>query len=898
MHEPDIDTTSLPPGAPANAPAPPAGQTEDVDRPRAFPTTSEPARERAPRVDDATAPPPTPAEALRLLVDASSALAGSLQLDDVLATVGRLVVPRFADVCVLDLEGDDDDDGPRRIMMATAFDPSTEALVRDYLERFPAKRLDTARARRLAAGETLFLHDLGESHYREVARTPEQLELLRRFHPRDVVVVPLRAQGCTLGVMSLIKTGPHVPSEAEISLASELGHRVAQAVMNARLYTAARRSEGRLALALEGAAQGFWDWDLRAGRLWIDRQFCAMLGRDPSEFSGDPGEWTAIMHPLDLPHASQAIRDHLEGRTPAFESEHRMLHADGSWRWVLARGRVVERDAAGQPVRMAGTHTDVTERRRTEEAREVLARTVEASGDLVVVRSPDGRVTYMNAAGLRLLGAPSLDAVRGRPWRELLVDGDRERTEEARRALDGGPGAWRGEYHLRPLDGRAPVHVGAYEFVVHEPATGAVAAMACVARDLTEVDASAAERERLAEQARHAQRIESLGVLAGGVAHDFNNLLTVILSTLDLMRADLPRADRAHADLDVMRGAAMRASQLTKQLLAFSRRQVMEARLLDLNVVVNDAERLLRRIVGEPVAFAVSLAPDRLPVCADAVQLEQVLVNLVMNARDAVVQRDGTGGGAGAITVETGVTVLGADHAARFDLPAGRYACLAVHDTGVGMDEATRRHVFEPFFTTKPLGQGTGLGLAMVYGIVTQSGGTVRVESQPGQGSTFHVLLPIAEEASERPVASEGLPAAPRGRETVLLVEDEAAVRGIARRILERAGYTVFEARHGADALLVWREQGGAEGSIDVLLTDLRMPELGGRELAAKLRSERPDLPVVYVSGYAEPEPEPGARPRPTRERGGDDQFVSKPFMAPDLQRALRQALDARQTAA
>ena len=912
MRQPNTKaSTSPPPAQPTNPPAATGGPTEDVDRPRALPTTSEPRdalRRPPPRrapsdTNGAVVPPassPTPAEALRLIADASTALASSLHLDDVLAAVGHLVVPRFADICVLDLErGDSDDEPPRRAVMATAFDPATDTVVRGYLARFPAGALDPPRARRLAAGEPVLLQNLDETHYRRVARTPEQLELLRRFHPRDVLVVPLRARGRAIGAMSLISTAPHVPSEAEIALSAELGNLVAQAVWNARLYASARRSETRL--ALEGAQQGFWDWDLRTGRLWVDRQFCAMLGRTPEQFGGDIGEWHALVHPADLARMRAAMRDHVDGRTVSYESEHRMQHADGSWRWILSRGRVVERDAAGAPLRLAGTHTDVTARRQAAESRDILARTVEASSDVVKLLSPDGCLTYLNPAGLRLIGAPDLDAVRGRSFREFVVDADRERVEQAWRTLVQGTATWKGEYHLRPIDGRPPVHVQSYDFAVRDPDTGELAAVACVARDLTEQDAAAAERDRLAEQARHAQRIESLGLLAGGVAHDFNNLLTVILSTLDLVRGDLPRGHRAHTDLDVMRGAALRASQLTKQLLAFSRRQVMESRLLDLNVVVTDAERLLRRLVGERVAFAVSVAPHPLPVCADAVQLEQVLVNLVLNARDAVAQCQTVG--VAAITVETGATTLAPDAAARLGIPVGRYACIAVRDTGVGMDEATRRHVFEPFFTTKPLGQGTGLGLAMVYGIVTQSGGAVRVESEPGHGSAFVVLLPWAAESAERPTGAESALAAPHGRETVLLVEDEAAVRGVARRILERAGYTVFEARHGADALLVWREQGGAAGKIDVLLTDLRMPELGGRELAAALRRERPDLPVVYVSGYAEPEPSAAASaaarvsetPPPY---GVGERFVAKPFVAPDLQRALRQVLDASKHAA
>jgi CheY-like chemotaxis protein len=312
---------------------------------------------------------------------------------------------------------------------------------------------------------------------------------------------------------------------------------------------------------------------------------------------------------------------------------------------------------------------------------------------------------------------------------------------------------------------------------------------------------------------------------------------------------------------------------------------VLETRLLDLNTLVSDAETLLRRLVGERVTFDVAVAPQPLPVRGDPVLLEQVLVNLVLNARDAVTQRPE----GGLITVETAELTLDPERAPACGARPGKYVRFSVHDTGPGMDAETRARVFEPFFTTKPVGEGTGLGLAMVQNIVTQLGGTVHVESEPGHGSTFRVLLPRAAEEGAEGLTETPPVVAPHGRETVLLVEDEAAVRDVARRILERAGYTVYEARHGADALLVWREQGGARGNIDVLLTDVRMPELGGRELAAALRRERPDLPVVFVSGYAQSE---------TRGAGERELFVAKPFVAPELQSAVRQVLDAARSAA
>jgi signal transduction histidine kinase/ActR/RegA family two-component response regulator len=395
------------------------------------------------------------------------------------------------------------------------------------------------------------------------------------------------------------------------------------------------------------------------------------------------------------------------------------------------------------------------------------------------------------------------------------------------------------------------------------------------------------ERRTLEEQLRQAQKMEAVGQLAGGVAHDFNNLLTAIFGNLELARSEMPPGSRGAEDLDEVRRAAERAAQLTRQLLAFSRKQVLRPRVLDLNTVVADSERLLRRVLPETVMLDVALAPNACIVRADPGQLEQVLLNLVLNARDAL-----HNSADGMITVETGEVELDPASARAWSTHGnapvpGIYVRLAVRDTGVGMSAETLAHVFEPFFTTKPVGRGTGLGLATVYGIVTQSGGAMRVESAPGAGSTFTVLLPRVTEPVEGSVQVR--PGAPRGQETVLLVEDEAAVRATARRILERHGYNVVEARHGRDALLEWKEH---EGHIDLLLTDLRMPEMGGRELADTLRAERPELPVLFMSGYVDGVPEASKD-----SLGQGKGLVEKPFTADALLRAVRDALDVRPAA-
>jgi CheY-like chemotaxis protein len=381
--------------------------------------------------------------------------------------------------------------------------------------------------------------------------------------------------------------------------------------------------------------------------------------------------------------------------------------------------------------------------------------------------------------------------------------------------------------------------------------------------------------------------MEAVGRLAGGVAHDFNNILTVIRSCADFLRESLPETDDRRVDVDEVLEATDRATALTRQLLTFSRKQVVLARVLDLNMVVRGIEPMLRRLIGEDIELAVMVQGKRLTVRADPGQLEQVIINLAVNARDAMTK-------GGVLGIETDVvTITEQDLRSHALEPAtanqptrsGDYAVVRVTDTGAGIDAEVMKHVFEPFFTTKAEGHGTGLGLATVHGIATQAGGYVRVRSIAQEGTTFEVLLPLLKNED----SGEHLPVitfeSTRAVGKILLVEDEVAVRRSVRRILERAGYTVHEARHGADALLVWHEH---EAAIDLLITDLRMPELSGRELMAALHAIKPDLPVITMSGYP---PDEGAAALETWNTDGRTQFLAKPFSTEVLLSAVEHLL-------
>jgi signal transduction histidine kinase len=385
------------------------------------------------------------------------------------------------------------------------------------------------------------------------------------------------------------------------------------------------------------------------------------------------------------------------------------------------------------------------------------------------------------------------------------------------------------------------------------------------------------ELSQMQDQLTQARKMEAVGRLAGGIAHDFNNLLTVMVGRSQLLLRRLGAQDPVRADIELMEQTADRAAKLTRQLLAFSRKQVLQPAVLDLNAVVTNLAEMLCRLIGEDIALVTALDPALGHVKADPGQIEQIVINLAANARDAMCN-------GGRLTLETANAELDAAYAQHHvDVHPGPHVMLAVSDTGVGMTPETQARIFEPFFTTKGPGVGTGLGLATVYGIVKQSGGHIWVYSEPGRGTTFKIYLPRVEEAVTASAARRCLPEPAWGHETILLVEDEQAVRDLARDVLQAQGYTVLEAKHGRDALLISELY---SRPIHLLLTDVVMPEMSGRELANRLAPLRPEMPVIYMSGYTDAAVvhhgvlDPGTI------------FLQKPFTPDALARKIRQVLD------
>lgn len=498
----------------------------------------------------------------------------------------------------------------------------------------------------------------------------------------------------------------------------------------------------------------------------------------------------------------------------------------------------------------------------------------ENAKDAIYVHDLNGNYTMVNKAGEALIGYTREEILRMNISEVVSPECLQQiQARLTKKLVDHAPTIYEVEA-IRKDGSRVPVEVSSR--LIYE--NGVPVAVQGSARDITERKRAAEALRASQLQLQQSQKLEAIGQLAGGVAHDFNNLLTAILgyTDLSLRRSDLD--DPIRHNLEETKRAAERAASLIRQLLAFSRKQILEPKLLDLNIVVRDMHKMLTRLIGENIDLATKQASDLGIVKADPCQVEQIIVNLVVNARDAMPR-------GGKVTIETANATLSDDDASiHVSVTPGPYVMLAVSDTGTGIDEETQARIFEPFFTTKEVGKGTGLGLSTVYGIVKQSGGSIWVYSQPNAGTVFKVYLPRVEAANpsiEKTTSDSRLLF--HGSETILLVEDEDVVRGLTRKILSEAGYNVLEARSGHEAMRLCRDY---RGTIDLLLTDVVMPETSGKEVADRLGELRPAARVLYMSGYTD---------EAIVRHGVLDanvEFIQKPFTWARLGKKVRDVLD------
>ncbi|MFI5118973.1 MAG: PAS domain S-box protein [Thermoanaerobaculia bacterium] len=627
------------------------------------------------------------------------------------------------------------------------------------------------------------------------------------------------------------------------------------------------RSARLLQLVIDSIPQRVFWKDRDSRYLGCNRSFARDAGLDdPALIVGKTDfelAWKATAH---LYVADDRLV--MESNTPKIDIEEPMTFPDGRTIW-LRTSKVPLRSEGDAVFGVLGMYEDVTEQRRAAIDRARLAEIVEQASEDVIMTDVDGNITYVNPAFERSSGY-SRREVEGQNPRFLKgARRDAKFYTELWQTLTSG-GVWSGHFINKRKDGTLFEEEGSI-FPVRNHA-GQIVSYVAIKRDVT-------QEVRLKEQLLQAQKMESVGRLAGGIAHDFNNLLTVILGYVELAAGRLKPEDPSRLELSEIDKAARRAADLTRQLLAFSRKQVLELRVIDLNRVVSNTHKMLRRLIGEDIELVTSLKERLGSVKADTGQIEQVLLNLVVNSRDAMPE-------GGRLTIETSEVELDESYSTfHFDVPPGRYVVLAVSDTGTGMDAKTLSHVFEPFFTTKEAGKGTGLGLSTVYGVVKQSGGHVTAYSEPGVGTTFKIYLPRVEDAPQMDRASSAHVALAGGTETVLVVEDEEAIRRLTCRALEAYGYTVLSAASAREAIRLCEEHAG---EIHLILTDVVMPGMSGRELARSAAALRPLVKVLFMSGYTD---------NVIVHHGVLDAgtpFLQKPFTPRSLAQKVREVLDAR----
>ena len=635
---------------------------------------------------------------------------------------------------------------------------------------------------------------------------------------------------------------------------------------------AMRESEERLRLAMEATSDGLWDWDLSQDSVYWSARSYTMLSYRPAEFTLNFEIWQALVHPEDVVTFTERLWQGLK-QEGAFSLDYRLRNRDGSWRWMNCRGKAVQWDAMRRILRVAGTHSDINARVEAERSLQETNRRLEllfeeANDAIFIADTQTGELISANARAAQLIGCS----------REELIGLHQAKLH---------PPAERDKYRLyfqQAIDGVLPVKrlevIRKDGVVVPVDVSVSLVQLPNGKRVLQGIFRDLSEHAQLELELRQAQKMEAIGRLAGGVAHDFNNVLAAIMLQLSMLQADRRLPPDIHSTLTLLESSTKRAADITRQLLLFGRRQPAKMQALDLDLLLSHFLKMLRRLIGENIRLQFEARPGQHWVMADPGMIEQVVMNLVVNSRDALAHKGGT------IWMDTEIV----DGESSFlkgrlgELSATRpYVVLRVRDDGAGMDESVLKRIFEPFFTTKQLGKGTGLGLATAYSIVRQHGGLIFAESQEGQGACFTVCLPRGEAAPAKPTAGveKGLPKPGNG--VVLLVEDDNIVRTFTHLSLRAAGYTVIEARDGQEAIKAWDTLGTP---VDILLTDLVMPNgVDGWGLISRFRTASPQLAVVLMSGYT------AAVPKTVHERQNRVIFLQKPFDASRLGQALQSAV-------
>jgi len=626
-----------------------------------------------------------------------------------------------------------------------------------------------------------------------------------------------------------------------------------------------REGERRYRELADSLPQVVFEMDEKGIFTFVNRNAFDISGYTQSDFDKGFNAFQMLI-PEDRERALENMQRVLNGEI-INGAEYTALRKDGSTFPVIIHTNPVMRD--NKPIGLRGIVIDLTEQKKMEADLTRRAMAMDQSMDTIVITDTNGTITYVNPAFEKITGYSRKEAIGENP--SVLKSGKQDEAFYRRlwQTISGGK-TWIGQFINKKKDGSHYTEEATIS-PVFSP-SGEIVNYVAVKRDIT-------DKINLETQLRQSQKMEGIGRLAGGVAHDFNNLLMSIMGHADLALMSLAEDDPLRGRLEQIIGGGERAASLTRQLLAFSRKQILQPVVLDPNSLITGFVKMLERLIGEDVELETVLASGLRLLEADPGQMEQIIMNLAVNARDAM--PDG-----GKLTIETVNADLNEDYAKEHDvsLQPGPYVMLGVSDTGMGMDDKTKSLIFEPFFTTKEVGKGTGLGLSTVYGIVKQSGGYIWVYSEPGHGTTFKIYLPAVEGEAVSRKEKEISPERLTGSETILIVEDDDKVRNLGREILEPQGYSILEAKNGIEALRVSEEHGD---QIHLMIADVVMPKMGGRELEERLRPLRPEMKVVYMSGYTDETIvhhgvlEPGI------------EFLQKPLRSESLKRKVREVLDA-----
>jgi PAS domain S-box-containing protein len=681
-----------------------------------------------------------------------------------------------------------------------------------------------------------------------------------------------------LGVVyGLRANGEEFPIEASISRV-EIGGRTLLTVIHRdvaqRLQSEAalHESEERLRLALKAANQGLYDLNVQSGEAKVSAEYATMLGYDPETFRETNAKWIERLHPDDRERVAETYRAYIRGETPVYEVAFRQRTSSGNWVWILSLGKIVAWDGEGRPLRMLGTHTDINERKNAEEALRMsqsrLHSALEAGGMGTWTWDVPRDVFSWDDDAVKICGRARQEMADAaiENFMSFVHPDDRQHAWDALKNFLVGDGN-KFAQEFRILTGDGTVRWIACIGRLHRDNDGKAGRMVGVCLDIT-------DRKREEDSTIRSQKLEALGTLSGGIAHDFNNILLAIMGNANLAIEDLPAGHPVLESLTEIEKSADRASDLVRQILYFSRPQDLQRKVLPLRPIVEDALKLVRATLPAMIEIRTQFAEDLPKVACDTTQIHQIIVNLATNAAHAI------GSKRGLIEFHLDSLSVNADLIKTTpELQVGRYVRLSVIDNGCGMDRQILSRIFDPFFTTKPTGQGTGLGLSVVHGIMKSINGAITVYSQVGDGSTFRLYFPVADTNPVQQPARATAAAKGKG-ERILYIDDEEALVALAKRMLKRLGYEVTAFTDVAAALA---EFGKRPDDFDAIITDLAMPGMTGFELARELQAIRPDTPILMTSGYIGSEAQENVR------EIGAYALISKPHTVEELGRILEQ---------